>query len=249
MAWRSMALPAPLGVSRRPQPPGVPRGGAGAELRALPRRNVFDHAATPSWILAPPESLRPMMGAPTSMALSMTLQIFSACASLRLPPKTVKSCEKTKTVRPWIVPCPVTTPSPAGLWASIPKSVQRWVLSMSYSRKLSSSSSSVRRSRAVSLPFLCCVSIRACPPPRKAEASASASLARTACALRRYGGSGGSPAAVHSEGAQRRCTALPLVPTSRRNMVADTERRVGMFLKRAKRGGRVSKRACLDSRS
>ena len=33
---------------------------------------------TPSWIRAPPESLRPMMGAPTFIARSMTLQIFSA---------------------------------------------------------------------------------------------------------------------------------------------------------------------------
>ncbi len=30
----------------------------------------------------------------------MTLQIFSAKASDSVPPKTVKSCEKTKTLRP-----------------------------------------------------------------------------------------------------------------------------------------------------
>jgi hypothetical protein len=34
----------------------------------------------------------------------MTLQIFSAKTSLNEPPKTVKSCEKTKTRRPKIVP-------------------------------------------------------------------------------------------------------------------------------------------------
>src|ERR1700686_2004029 len=37
--------------------------------------------ATPSWMRAPPESLRPMTGAPTFIAWSMILQIFSACGS------------------------------------------------------------------------------------------------------------------------------------------------------------------------
>ena len=50
---------------------------------------------TPSWMRAPPESLSPIMGAPTRMARSMTLQIFSAKASDNDPPKTVKSWEKT----------------------------------------------------------------------------------------------------------------------------------------------------------
>src|SRR5438128_2646591 len=53
-----------------------------------------------------------MTGAPTFIAVSMILTILFACISPRLPPKTVKSCEKTKTVRPSIVPWPVTTPSP-----------------------------------------------------------------------------------------------------------------------------------------
>ena len=55
---------------------------------------------------APPESLRPMTGAPTRMAWSMILQIFSACASLSEPPKTVKSWLKTKTSRPFTVAAP-----------------------------------------------------------------------------------------------------------------------------------------------
>jgi hypothetical protein len=33
---------------------------------------------TPSWIRAPPESFNPMIGAPTFIARSITLQIFSA---------------------------------------------------------------------------------------------------------------------------------------------------------------------------
>ena len=53
---------------------------------------------------APPESLMPITGAPTLAARSMTLTIFSAITSPSEPPKTVKSWEKTKTVRPSIVP-------------------------------------------------------------------------------------------------------------------------------------------------
>ena len=42
----------------------------------------------------------------------MILQIFAAKVSESEPPKTVKSCAKTKTGRPSARPCPVTTPSP-----------------------------------------------------------------------------------------------------------------------------------------
>ena len=42
--------------------------------------------------------MRPTIGAPTFIARSMTLQIFSAYASDSDPPKTVKSWLKTKTV-------------------------------------------------------------------------------------------------------------------------------------------------------
>ena len=56
----------------------------------------------------------------------MTLQIFSAKASESVPPKTVKSCEKTKTLRPKIVPWPVTTASPHGRLSIIPKCGLRW---------------------------------------------------------------------------------------------------------------------------
>ncbi len=41
----------------------------------------------------------------------MSLWIFSAKTSPRAPPKTVKSWEKTKTLRPSMVPQPVMTPS------------------------------------------------------------------------------------------------------------------------------------------
>ena len=61
---------------------------------------------------APPESLMPMTGAPFFIAMSITLHIFAAKVSESEPPNTVKSCEKTYTCRPSIVPRPVTTPSP-----------------------------------------------------------------------------------------------------------------------------------------
>ena len=54
---------------------------------ALEDAPVPVEATTPSWIRAPPESLRPMSGAPLSIARSMTLQILSATTSPRLPPK------------------------------------------------------------------------------------------------------------------------------------------------------------------
>jgi hypothetical protein len=46
----------------------------------------------------------PISGQPNLSARSITLQIFSAKASESVPPKTVKSWEKTKTRRPKIVP-------------------------------------------------------------------------------------------------------------------------------------------------
>ena len=74
-----------------------------------------------------------MIGAPTFIARSMTLQIFSAYASDSEPPKTVKSWLKTKTSRPSIVPWPVTTPSPRNVLPSSPNSVARWVTNASSS--------------------------------------------------------------------------------------------------------------------
>ena len=44
---------------------------------------------------APPLSLSPITGAPFCIAMSMILQIFSACVSESEPPNTVKSWLKT----------------------------------------------------------------------------------------------------------------------------------------------------------
>src|SRR5881398_4206222 len=76
---------------------------------------------------APPESLSPMIGAPFCRAQSITLQIFSACASDSEPPNTVKSCANTYTSRPSILPYPVTTPSPRYFSSASPKSTERCV--------------------------------------------------------------------------------------------------------------------------
>jgi hypothetical protein len=121
---------------------------------------------------APPLSLRPMTGAPTFMAMSMTLQIFCAWRSLSEPPNTVKSCAKTKTSRPLIVPDPVTTPSPGTFCSAMPKSVALCSTNMSYSSKLSESSSTVSRSRASAAPS--CAARRSAPVHRPAAPARAA---------------------------------------------------------------------------
>src|SRR4051812_8327884 len=60
----------------------------------------------------------------------------------------------------------------------MPKSSARWVLNLSSSMKLPGSSRSSIRSRAVSLPSWCCLSIRSWPPPSSAWASSAASFSR-----------------------------------------------------------------------
>src|SRR5436190_17642815 len=65
-------------------------------------------------------------------------------------------------------PYPLTTPSPGTICSSIPKSRQRCVTSLSSSSKVPSSSSNSTRSRAESLPSLCCRSRRSRPPPASA---------------------------------------------------------------------------------
>src|ERR1041385_9110176 len=53
----------------------------------------------------------------------------------------------------------------------MPKSVQRWVTSLSVSSKLPSSSMNSMRSRADIFPALCCFSRRSAPPPSSARES------------------------------------------------------------------------------
>ena len=77
---------------------------------------------------------------------------------------TVKSSEDTNTVLPPISPYPVTTPSPGTLFLSSPKSSIRDSIKLSTSTKVPGSKSRSILSLAVSLPLLCCFSIRSCPP-------------------------------------------------------------------------------------
>jgi len=104
---------------------------------------------------APPESFNPTIGQPIFMAVSISLQTFSAFAPESEPPKTVKSWAKTAVTRPLTRPRPETTPSPGNVFASMPKSRQRWTLNGSISSNESGSTSSSIRSRAVSLPRSC----------------------------------------------------------------------------------------------
>jgi hypothetical protein len=114
--------------------------------------------------------LRPITGAPTFIAMSITLQIFSAKVSDSEPPKTVKSCAKTKTGRPSTRPCPVTIPSPGMRFFSMSKSWLRWTTSASSSWNEPGSSRASIRSRAVSLPASCWRAMRSSPPPLRAAA-------------------------------------------------------------------------------
>ena len=100
-----------------------------------------------------------MTGHPVFVAISITLQIFWACASPKAPPKTVKSCAKMYTILPFIVPCPVITPSPAGFLSSRPKLLLRCLTRASNSTKESESNKVAIRSRAVIFPAFCCFSI------------------------------------------------------------------------------------------
>ena len=125
-------------------------------------------ASIPSCMRAPPESLMPMHGAPIVMARSITLHIFSDMVFDSEPPLTVKSCAKTYTKRPSIVPEPTTTPSPGYCFFSMPKLWQRCSLNISYSSNEPSSSNMLMRSLAVYLPRACCFSMAFSPPPRNA---------------------------------------------------------------------------------
>ena len=87
--------------------------------------------------------------------MSITFTIFSANASPSEPPNTVKSCEKTNTRRPSMVPWPVTTPSPSGRCSIIEKLGLRWRTNASSSTNDPGSSSRSMRSRASSLPRSC----------------------------------------------------------------------------------------------
>ena len=112
------------------------------------------------------------------IAMSWILMIFCACVSDSEPPNTVKSLAKTKTLRPFTVPQPVTTPSPAILLFSMPKSLERCSTNMSNSSNEFLSMRSSMRSRAVSLPRWCCASMRRTPPPPRALSRRSSSLSR-----------------------------------------------------------------------
>ena len=100
----------------------------------------------------------PITGQPILAARSMILHIFSPITSPSEPPNTVKSWLNTHTVRPSIVPWPVTTASPQGRFFCMSKSYVRWRTNVSSSWKEPGSSSFSTRSRAVYLPRACCFS-------------------------------------------------------------------------------------------
>ena len=117
-----------------------------------------------------------MNGAPVCSARSITLQTFCACTSPIEPPNTVKSCDATNTLRPSIVPYPVTIPSPGGRLSAIPKSWARWTANGSVSTNEPASIRMSSRSRAVSLPLSCCFSAAPSPAGRAGRLTAPPEL-------------------------------------------------------------------------
>ncbi len=99
----------------------------------------------------------PITGQPVFSAWSMTLTILAPCTSPSEPPNAVKSWLNTQTGRPSTRPCPVTTPSPYGRFAAMPKLAARCLASSSNSVNEPGSSSRSIRSLAVSLPRACCL--------------------------------------------------------------------------------------------
>ncbi len=101
----------------------------------------------------------------------------------------------------------------------MPKSWLRCSTNMSHSSNVPSSSSSSRRSRAVSLPLACCASMRFWPPPRRARARLASSCWMMSCMGRslasRIGGRRHRPQVVG---------AAAKAPSSRR-AATDTGRR------------------------
>ena len=117
----------------------------------------------------------PITGHPYLTARSITLQTFSANTSDNEPPKTVKSCEKTNTLRSNTVPYPVTTASPHGRFSAMPNSVSRCRTKRSSSTNEPGSSSFSSRSRAWSLPRSRCRSTALSEAARAASSRSSAS--------------------------------------------------------------------------
>src|ERR1035437_2700437 len=114
---------------------------------------------------APPESLKKRNGVPLSRAERIAAATLIECISPAEPPATLKSWLATCTGRPSTDAAPVTTPSAGMTAVSIPNNVVRCWASIPLSSKLSGSTSSATRSRAVSLPAACCLAWRFSPPP------------------------------------------------------------------------------------
>ena len=111
---------------------------------------------------------------PRERAVRMPLAIFSAWALPTAPASTVRSWANRYTGRPSMRAKPHTTPSVGCRRSAMPKSVHWVSASMNSSVKLPGSTSLSMRSRAVSLPSPCCLSMaRGSPASTRASISAS----------------------------------------------------------------------------
>src|SRR6476620_1039202 len=127
---------------------------------------------TASWILAPAESLMPMIGQPTIATHSISLATLRPNISPTEPWNTVWSWLKTPTGLPLMVPCPVTTPSPNSASGS-----PGVLHSAPISRKLPGSTSALMRARALGMPFFSRLATAFSPAGSLASSSFSRSSA------------------------------------------------------------------------
>ena len=151
----------------------------------------------------------------------------------------VKSCEKMKTLRPSIVPQPVTTPSPYTRRFSMPNPRARFTASWSNSTKEPSSRRATQRSRAVSLPA---VVLRSNAPPWPRPRAPSP------CALR----SSSMRSAIVCTGLAWRLLGLSSPSVIGRSLADDRARRARSGSRASSSGGRTRRgarrRRCAASR-
>src|SRR3954466_8043756 len=140
---------------------------------------------TASWMRAPAESSSQTIGIRLVSASSRSRVTFSSPVMPIEPAMTVKSYAQTATSRPSTFPYPVITPSAGAsrpAMAACEKCGCAW---MPNSQKVPSSISRSSRSRAVSLPWPCCLAILSSPPPsfarsRRAARSSTSGRSRPA---------------------------------------------------------------------
>ena len=112
-----------------------------------------------------------MMGTLHRMAISWARSIFEMVSGHHDPAFTVASLATTTTSRPSTIPTPVITPAPGACpsyWSCATRRPTSTQVDPGSTRRST-------RSRAVSLPWSCCLWMRLSPPPRRRVSRSSVS--------------------------------------------------------------------------